>query len=545
MRKFEPQQNNRLSRLTVSLLVGLWMVTPGMANALPSGGKIISGTGSISIQQPSAQKMVTPQNMVIKQDSQLLITNWQKFSIGVGESVTFKQPDYNSVALNRVIGVDPSIILGKLSANGQVFLSNPSGVLFGKNAVVDVHGLLATTLNISDKDFLSGNYQFSQDPNQSLAAIINQGAIKAGSYVGMVAPAVENSGSIIVADLGSVALASGTAATLDFNGDGLISFAVSQEVLGDVFDVNGKKLKDRINNSGYIRANGGQVLLTAKSAGNVIGNVINHSGIIEAQTIQKKDGKIILSSEGQGAVRLSGTLDAPDVFITADTVEVAANKSLSTHNGNMNIVANHLDFKGDVDTGTGDVVFTLADGGDLDIGRGNNPTGGLGNNDIRHIIAENLILNTDGSINVKGITGKDTNGIKDSVILNSGWDINFEDAISIFPALKLFAINDININADITTTKGDFVAVADSENNGKGDFNVAPGVTVTSARDIDISAVNINADSTSFGETRALILNGSVVGGVPQPPIDTNSIQQGSLGSFLTDFFQNGGSGDC
>jgi hypothetical protein len=238
-------------------------------------------------------------------------------------------------------------------------------------------------------------------------------------------------------------------------------------------------------------------------------------------------------------------LDAPDVFITTDTVEVAPYKSLSTNNGNMNIVANHLDIKGDVDNGTGDFFFTLADGGDLDVGPGNNPTGGVGNNDIRYINAENLILKTDGNISVKGITAEDTSGIKDSMILDSGGDINFEDAISIFPALKLFAANDININADVTTTQGDFIAVADSDSSGEGDFNVAPGVVIASARDIDVSGVNINANDTSFNETRDLILNGSVVGTTPEPTINTSSVQQGSLGSFLTDFFQNGGAGGC
>ncbi len=528
MRKSEPRLNRRLNRLAVGLLVGLWAVAPGWVNALPNGGKIVSGTGSIS--QPSAQ------DMLIQQDSQRLITNWQGFSIGSAESVTFNQPNSSAVALNRVIGVDPSIILGKLSANGQVFLSNPSGVVFGKSAVVDVHGLLATTLNISDQDFLNGNYQFSQDPDR-LVAVINNGSINAARYVGLAAPVVENNGSIIVADLGSVALASGTAATLDFNGDGLISFVVSN-VKGDV-------LRGQINNSGLIRANGGQILLTARSAGKVIGNVINHSGIIEAQTVLQKDGKIILSGGGMGTVKVSGTLDASEVFITADTVAVAANKFLSTNNGNMNIVANHLDLKGDLDSGTGDVAFTLANGGDLNIGPGNNPNGGLGNNDIRHIIAENLILKTDGDINVKGIPEENTVGITDSVILESGGNITFEEAVSIFPALKLFAVTDININADVTTTQGDFVAVADSEGNGIGDFNVAPGVVIASARDIDVSAPNINADESSFNETRNLILNGSTAGGVPPSPIDTDSIQQGFLSSFLTEFFENGGPGGC
>ena len=534
MHKFEPKQNNRLSQLAISLLIGLWAMAPGWANALPVGGEIVSGAGSIE---------QSTQDMVIQQESQRLITNWQGFSIGSAESVQFIQPNSDAIALNRVIGVDPSIILGKLSANGQEFLSNPSGVVFGAGAVVDVHGLLATTLNISDADFLKDNYLFSQDPARQVA-IMNSGAINAVRYVGLAAPMVENSGSIIVADLGSVALASGTEMTLDFNGDGLISFAVT--------GAEGRLLRDRINNSGLIRANGGQVLLTSKSAGDVIGNVINHSGIIEAQTVEKKDGKIILSSGDQGIVNVSGLLDAPEVFITTDTVAVTPKNFLSTNNGNMNIVANHLDFKGDVDTGTGDFLFTLAEGGDMNISPGNNPTGAIGNNDIRHINAENLSLETDGNINVKGITEEDTAGIQNSIILSSGGGINFEDAISIFPALKLFAVNDINVNAGITTTQGDFVAVADSDGNGAGDFNVAPGVVIASARDIDVSGVNINADESSFSGAGDLILNGDVVGGATtgggtqgggtQPFAD--SILQGSLGTFLTDFFQNGGSGD-
>ena len=519
-----------MNRLAISLLVGLWAVTPGWVNALPTDGQVVPKIGGVGTITQSSK-----QDMVIKQETSKLIINWQTFNIGSKESVTFQQPDFNSVALNRVIGVDPSIIAGRLSANGQVFLTNPSGVIFRNGSKVDVHGLLATTLNISNGDFLKGNFQFSQGSGP-LAAIINKGNIHATRYVGLLAPEVKTDGSIVVvADLGSIALASGTAATLDFNGDGLISFVVTD-------DAESKVLQNQVNNSKLIRANEGQVLLTAKSAGDVIGNVVNHSGIIKAQTVQQKDGKIILSRD-PGTVKVSGMLDAPNVFITGDVVAVAANKFLSTNNGDTNITANHLDLKGDLNSGTGDVSFTLADGGDLNIEPGNNPRGSVGSNDIRHIIAENLILKTDGDINVKGLAEKDTDGITDSVILESGGDINFVDVASTFPAVKLFAINDINVNTDVTTTKTDFIAVADSENNGRGDFNVAPDAAIISARDIDISAVNINAADAAFGETRDLILNGNS-GGPQPPPIDTNSVQQGSLSSFLTDFFQNGGS-DC
>jgi filamentous hemagglutinin family protein len=520
MYKAEPKLNRRLCRLAVSLLVGLWAVTPGWVNALPSGDNIVSGTGSVSSAGP---------DMTIQQDTSKLAIDWDSFSIGAKESVTFNQPDVNSVALNRVIGVDPSIILGKLSGNGQIFLTNPSGVVFGKGSVVDVHGLLATTLDISKQDFLDGNYVFTQ--GQSLTAVINDGMINARSdpnfpnapgYVGLLAPAVENNGTIIVADMGSVALASGTEATLDFTGDGLINFVVTAEVSGDVTDPNKKQLnlKNRILNTGTIQANGGQVLLTAKSAGKLIGNVVNHTGLIEAQTVMQKDGKIILSSGGSGTTGLSGDIDLK---------------------------------KGNLVAG-GDVVIALTDGDDLNLDPGN-PNGKLGGQDIRQISAKNLILKTDGDINVKGIKAIDTAGITNSVIIESGSNINFNTVASVFPALELFAITDINVNVNVTTTKSDFIAVADSENNGVGEFNVAqspqgPPVVISSARDIDVTAPTINADNDqSFDETRNLILNGNVEGGVPpQPPINpivTESISQASLGTFLTEFFENGGPGGC
>jgi hypothetical protein len=276
--------------------------------------------------------------------------------------------------------------------------------------------------------------------------------------------------------------------------------------------------------------------------------VVNHTGIIEAQTVLQKDGKIILSSGGPGTTGLSGTLDASHVSVDADVVAVAAKDSLSTNNGNLKIAANDLDVKGDLDAGTGDVSFTRADGSDLDIKAGNNPGGGIGSNDIANITTKILTLTTKGDISVKGLKATDTDRIKDYVKLESGGNITFETVASVFRAVMLSAANDINMNVDTTTTIGDFIAVADSDVDGKGNFNVTPGVTVTSARDIDVTASTIDAEDSSFNETRDLILNGGRPIDNPEPPlseIENESIVQGSLGTFLTEFFQNGGPGGC
>ena len=113
-----------------SLVVGLMLYglvfSPALVFALPSGGNVVDGTATIN--EPSAT------NMEINQSTDKLIVNWDSFSIGEGESVQFFQPGADSVALNRVVGLDPSVILGSLSANGQIFVVNPSGVYLGASA---------------------------------------------------------------------------------------------------------------------------------------------------------------------------------------------------------------------------------------------------------------------------------------------------------------------------------------------------------------------------------------------------------------------------
>lgn len=141
------------NRIGFSIII-LMLLASETALALPENGDISAGTGSF--QQVDNQ-------MTINQNSQNLSINWQSFAINTGETVKFSQPNANAIALNRVIGPDPSNIFGTLSANGQVFITNPNGILFGPDAQVNVGGLVASTLNISDTDLLEQNYIF-QNP---------------------------------------------------------------------------------------------------------------------------------------------------------------------------------------------------------------------------------------------------------------------------------------------------------------------------------------------------------------------------------------------
>ncbi|WP_332862930.1 YDG domain-containing protein, partial [Janthinobacterium svalbardensis] len=234
---------------------------------------------------------------VIKQGSQNAVINWASFNVGKGESVQFQQPNSNAVALNRVLGSDGTTILGNLSANGKVFIVNPNGVLFGQGASVNTAGLVASTLDISNSDFMSGKYQFS---GNGTGKVLNQGSISApGGYVALLGANVSNEGTI-QARLGSVALAAGRAITLDVAGDGLLNVAVNAGAVGAL-----------VNNGGLIRADGGSVVLTAQAAGDLLKTVVNNTGVIEAHTIDTRGGTIKLLGDMQtGTVNAGGTLDA-------------------------------------------------------------------------------------------------------------------------------------------------------------------------------------------------------------------------------------------
>lgn len=277
----------------LKVMIALIVLSPaaGMAATLPQGGSISIGEGSI-VNSGSNQ-------LIIKQASDKLGINWQSFNVGPDGHVIFDQPGKNSIALNRVIGSDGSAILGKIDANGQVFVINPNGVIFGKDAKVNVGGLVASTLNISDDDFKNGNYKFNA--GATAGDVINLGTLETaqGGYVALLGRSVKNNGAI-KAQLGTTALAAGGAVTLDFTGDGLIKVQVDKSAINALAE-----------NKGLIQADGGHVLMTARASNALLNTVVNNEGIIQARTIENRGGKIFLDGGmDSGTVLVAGTLDA-------------------------------------------------------------------------------------------------------------------------------------------------------------------------------------------------------------------------------------------
>lgn len=308
---------------TMAMVIG--SLVSGGAHANPTGGNVVAGGATINDRGNGT--------LDINQSTGKAIINWKDFSIGANETVNFRQPGSNSITLNRVVGNDPSAIFGRLNANGTVMLVNPNGVLFGKGARIDVGGLVATTANISDKDFLAGKYKFDKPSSKANAMIVNEGtiSIKDSGLAVLVAPAVRNSG-VIEAKLGRVALAGAKTVTVDFHGDGLLSFDATSAVSELPKDADGKPVSALVANNGVIRADGGTVLMTARAVKGVIDNVVNTDGIVSARAVGTQNGKIVLSGGDAGTVNVAGTVEATGanagerggkVVVTGEHVNVA------------------------------------------------------------------------------------------------------------------------------------------------------------------------------------------------------------------------------
>ncbi len=297
------RSDRSLSRLLSTLLA---LVSPLSMAELPTGLNVVAGQATVTT--PTAN------NMHINQATDKAVLNWQTFNIGSGQSVHFIQPAATSVALNRVVGNEASSIYGSLTANGQVFLINPSGVMFAPGAQVSVGGLVASSLAISNEDFAAGRYTFSGNGG----SVNNQGNINAvnGGYVLLAAPTVNNSGSI-TANGGSVALVAGSRATIDTSGTGLVKFSVDAAAA-----------QAAIANSGSIVADGGQVALLASSVGDALATVVNHTGVIRANSAVERNGMIVLSGGASGVVDVSGTLMASGsaTGLSGGTVKVLGDK---------------------------------------------------------------------------------------------------------------------------------------------------------------------------------------------------------------------------
>nr|WP_316641658.1 YDG domain-containing protein [uncultured Roseateles sp.] len=257
-------RRNAPRRLAAALAAGS-LLTLGLAAAdaqtLPSGLNVVQGQARVN----------TVGNQMTVTNSNGAILNWSSFSIGASNVVRFEQANASSQVLNRVLGNDPSNILGQLSSNGKVWLLNPNGVLFGQNARINVAGLVTSTLNLSDRDWTAGRYNFS---GTGTADIVNQGELRTtlGGHVALVGASVRNEG-LIEAPGGQILLAAGQSVELIDTGSPNLSVKVTAP--------QGQAL-----NLGTLAAAGGRI--------DIHGAIVNQQGIVRADSLQGTGGDIVL-----------------------------------------------------------------------------------------------------------------------------------------------------------------------------------------------------------------------------------------------------------
>lgn len=302
MHKNNKTISRQLKSAFAAWAAGLYIIGTGAtAYALPEGGQVAAGQAAIT---------TAGSTMTIAQQTAQAIINWQNFGIGSGEAVHINQPNSQAMLLNRVVGSNPSEIFGQLTANGQVILVNPNGVFFRPGSSVDVGGLTASTLNIANEDFLKGQLRFAGD---SQNPVINAGSLTAqNGYVNLLAKEVVNEG-IIAAQTGSVNLAAGSGMSLDYNGDGKMTVAVTDGAY-----------QSAVANKKLIQADGGLVVMTASGKDALMDSAVNNSGMIQANTLGEAAGQINLTGDN-----------------IATTGTISANGGSNGQGGTIKIIANH------------------------------------------------------------------------------------------------------------------------------------------------------------------------------------------------------------
>jgi filamentous hemagglutinin family protein len=430
----------------ISLVVSALLGSAVIASAAPSGGVVTSGNANIS-----QSGNVTN----INQSSGKASINWNDFSVKANETVNFNQPNSSSITLNRVIGNERSIIDGALNANGQVWILNSNGILFGKNASVNTAGLLATTAELSDTDFQAGNYNFK---NSSSNSVINLGTIKVenSSYVVLAGKEVENGGNI-EAILGKVHLVGANEYSINLNGNSIVSLRVNKGVLDAM-----------VKNSGNILANGGEIFLTTNAVDELLKGVVNNEGIIEANSLDGITGKVELFAHG-GEVQVGGTITAKDGLVetSGKNFKIKENTTVKAKEWLIDPVDITIDqaLAGAIETQLSQGNAIVEADNDITI-NSNLINSGTGNTLILTADVDN---SGDGDINVNAVV---TVGAGDGITLNYGANGNLitqrDDTTDTFTGkINLDSTSVITINGNVYTvvnTVSDLQNITDGSN---------------------------------------------------------------------------------
>ena len=469
--------------------------------ANPLGGQVVNGSASFN----------TTGNVLTVTNTPGTIINWQGFSIQQNEITHFAQQTASSTVLNRVITNNPSQILGTLSSNGRVFLVNPGGIVFGAGSTVNVAGMVATSLNLSDADFLAGRGNFTNVPGAQ--AVSNAGNITAqsGGEIYLIAPNVENTG-IITAPNGEILLAAG-----------------SEVQLVNSLDPN---LRVNIVAPAGDATNIGQLVVNAGTLG-LFGTVVRNSGVASADSATMQGGKIVFKAsqrtEISGSVTALGstggdiTIQGKQVALTNANINASGTNGGGTvlvggdaHGANANVqnaqntyVDAATTIKADAQqNGNGGKVVVWSDNSTQFGGNISAQGGALSGNGGWVEVSGKQWLGYAGLVNTTaahGITGSlllDPTDITISLAAQTGtmtWTagtLTFADATT--------ATSNLNVNTLVTQLGLSNVTVSSASGlAGVGNITVADSIAWTSANSLTLNAAGLGAITVNAADLLA------------------------------------------
>ena len=284
-----------------ALAVATCFLQAGLVQANPTGAQVAAGSAQFNTTGKTLTVTNTPGTIV----------NWQQFNIQAGETTRFNQQSANSAILNRVVGNDLSRIYGTMQSNGQVFLVNQNGIIFGANAIIDVNKLVASTLNLTDANFLNKNFSFS---GGGYGQLLNQGKISTplGGSVYLIGSDVRNEG-VITTPQGTVVLAAGNSVSMT-------------DSAGPELTVTVNASGNKAVNLGTISAAGGQI--------NMFGALIEQQGVLSADSASVDAlGRIVLKASDTATV--SGTISATNSVGKGGEIQVLGNNVTLTGTANL------------------------------------------------------------------------------------------------------------------------------------------------------------------------------------------------------------------
>ncbi|KAB7780094.1 MBG domain-containing protein [Xanthomonas sp. LMG 12460] len=496
----------RLSAPLLPFALACALAAPAHASGVPS---LSSATGATVSQNGGT--------LQIDQNAAKAVLNWNSFNVGKDASVVFVQPSSSAVALNLIdASRGASVIDGSLRANGNVFLINSAGILFGNHAQVNVGGLVASSLGLAGDD--DNGYLLARG-DHGAASVVNQGSIRAGNggSVNLVGNHVANRGSIS-ADGGAIRLLSADQVKVTMDAAGAIGMqmvaAASQSVDGAAAAVE---------NSGTLRANGGQILLQAGSTG-LSQLLVNNTGALEATGIDTSGGSVRLVGSGgdvasSGRIDVSGTHGGSVQLLSDGAVNVAGriDASGTAAGGSVRIGGG---YQGGEQLQHANAA-TVADGALLDASATGQGNGGSivvwsdGHTAVHGALRANAagsgsggLLETSGhTVDFSGIAV----GAKGAGPGSAGtWLVDPED-LTVDSAAASTISGALNGGTNVTLlTSSTNASGPGTVSNGSGDINVNAAIGWSGNSTLTLDAyhsIYLNAAVTATGNTAGLVLN--------------------------------------